>query len=1089
MLVYKNCLSSKLSNNFPIYVNGIKGSYIAFYISALQQSYQKNIIIILPDEESCIGLQNDLSSIAENAFYFPALHKNDGVLQKNHTFNIQQRTAVQQTLVKQHNNIIITHPLAIRTAVTVLNNFKNKIIALSKKESVSYSFITEFLNEYGFLKNDFTYFPGQYSTRGNIIDVYSFANPYPYRIELRGNNIERLSEFHPNTQMSFNSLENIVIAPNLNEDTTEPTSILHYLNDDDIVILKDNIILQSFENPIIPDITDTTVFLNSEIITSEIKKKKIIEFGIQANFAKENIVVKLQPQPLFKKNFKSLIEHLQQQQGKGFTNYFTSKNRNQYKRLIQIINDSSEGINIKAESLIEHLTFDLNEGFIDEDCKTGFYTEHQVFDKYHHINKKNIAEETSSSLTLKDLIQLQPGDYVVHIDHGVGRFAGLSSIEVNGQKQDIIKLLYKNNDTLFVNIHNLYRLSKFSGKDGHEPKIDTLGSNRWQNLKQKVKQSVKQLAYDLIKLYAERKAAQGFAFGKDNYLQHELEASFPYEETPDQTKVIREVKRDMEKPSPMDRLVCGDVGFGKTEVAIRAAFKAATDGKQVAVLAPTTILAYQHFNTFSERLKDFPITIDYINRFRTSKEQKTIQEKLKNKKVDIIIGTHRLLSKDFEFADLGLLIIDEEHKFGVSDKDKIKLIKKNVDTLTLTATPIPRTLQFSLIGARDLSVIQTPPPNRYPVKTELHALSDELIQQAILKEVERSGQVFFVHNKVQDIFELAAHIQQLVPNIKISIAHGQMKSNELENAMLNFIHNDSQVLISTNIIESGLDISNANTIIINNAQNFGLSDLHQLRGRVGRSNKQAFCHLVVPSLHILTNDAKKRLNVILDFSDLGSGFQIAMKDLDIRGAGNLLGAEQSGFINEVGIDTYMKILNETIVELKQNEDESTTEKLSAFSHQLITDTVLDTDLPLFIPESYVNNSSERLNLYRQLNSCTSHQQLDTFKDSLKDRFGDIPIEATELIDSVVLRWKASKLGIEKLVLKNKKMIAVLISNPEHAFYKTDLFRKLMSIISKHHNLCQVKEQNNKLLLIFENTKNIHEAFIILQNIQSEIETL
>ncbi|GIV28200.1 MAG: hypothetical protein KatS3mg027_2014 [Bacteroidia bacterium] len=689
-------------------------------------------------------------------------------------------------------------------------------------------------------------------------------------------------------------------------------------------------------------------------------------------------------------------------------------------------------------------------------------------------------------LLLKILIQLKPGDYVVHIDHGIGRFAGLHTIEVNGKKQEVIKLLYKNNDTLFVNIHNLYRLSKYSGKDGHEPKIDQLGSQRWQNLKQKVKNSVKQLAYDLIRLYAERKASEGFAFSKDTYLQHELEASFPFEDTPDQIKVTREVKRDMEKPYPMDRLVCGDVGFGKTEIAIRAAFKAVCDNKQVAVLVPTTILAFQHYRTFSERLKNFPVTIDYLNRFRTSKEVKDILNKLKDGKIDILIGTHKILGKEVVFKDLGLLIIDEEHKFGVADKDKIKLIKKNVDTLTLTATPIPRTLQFSLIGARDLSVIQTPPPNRYPVKTELHAFSDEVIQSAILKEIERGGQVFIVHNKVQDILELGQYIQNLVPKVKISIAHGQMKSHELEDAIMNFIYGDAQVLLSTNIIESGIDISNANTIIINNAQNFGLSDLHQLRGRVGRSNRQAYCYLLVPSLNILTNEAKKRLNVILEFSDLGSGFQIALKDLDIRGAGNLLGPEQSGFINELGIDAYMKILNEAIAEIKQEHEVEHEVSSTAFSKQMFVDTVLDTDLPLFIPSHYVENSTERLNLYRQLNSCTTQQQLEEFKNMIIDRFGQLPLETEELINSLNLRWTASKLGFEKIILKNGKMILVFISNQEHVFYKSKLFDNILNFISSQKNFCIIKEQNNKLMLVFDSVKDIHHAQLLIQTIYSDV---
>jgi transcription-repair coupling factor (superfamily II helicase) len=878
--------------------------------------------------------------------------------------------------------------------------------------------------------------------------------------------------------MSFRNLDKVSIIPKIEIDNFTYVSLLDYFSDNDYVIIKDIDAWSGNEG------TSGTEKIPKEKIISEIKRKNTILYGICSNKPKDIVESNLSPQPLVKKNFDEFIQHLYNQKLSGYKNFFVSNNKNQYSRLLQIVEDILQKKNIQNTfdtPIIELLNADLNEGFIDHECKYGFYTEHQVFEKYHPIKRKDRAEESHAALTIRDLIQLKLGDYVVHIDHGIGRFAGLHTIEINGKKQEVVKLLYKNNDALFVNIHNLYRLSRYSSKDGHEPKIDQLGSQRWQNLKQKIKSSVKTLAYDLIKLYAERKASKGFAFSKDTYLQYELEASFPYEDTPDQIKVTREVKRDMERPYPMDRLICGDVGFGKTEIAIRAAFKAVCDNKQVAVIVPTTILALQHYKTFSERLKNFPVTIDYLNRFRSPKEQKEIIQKLSEHKIDIIIGTHKLLGKEIKFSDLGLLIIDEEHKFGVADKDKLKLIKKNVDTLTLSATPIPRTLQFSLIGARDLSVIQTPPPNRYPIKTELHNFSGEIIQSAILKEVGRGGQVFFIHNKVQDIYELTQFIQSLIPQVKISVAHGKMKSNELEDAVMNFINGDSQVLVSTNIIESGIDISNANTIIINNAQNFGLSDLHQLRGRVGRSNKQAYCYLLVPSINALTNDAKKRLNVILQFSDLGSGFQIALKDLDIRGAGNLLGPEQSGFINEIGIDAYMKILNEAISEIKNNEEENNENK-KIFTRQLDIDTVIDTDLPLFIPDSYVSNSTERLHLYQQLNSCINHQQLNDFYNILKDRFGDVPKETEELIESVKLRWLASQMGFEKLILKGGKMIAIFVSNQNHHFYQSELFAKMINYISSQRNLCTVKEQNNKLMLIFENVKDIHQAKYILQSV-------
>ena len=1066
-------LSSVLKTHKNVYLENGKASFPAFLILSL--SPHKNILWVLPDEESTIAAFNELYSLApKQTSHFPPLYLPNGEPYKSYEFNLQQRTTVLHQITSSSNgNIIVTSFSALTEPVIPKEHFQKHLFTIHQNENISYNFLIELLNDYQFIQSEFVYFPGQYAVRGHIIDIYSYTSEYPFRIELRNNTIVRLSEFHPSTQMSFQNIEQATIAPKTETIYTETSCLTQYFSNQDLFILKDPALFKEPETCQIP----------KQTILSEIFQKSHIEYGLTEHHTLPKIYVQINPQPLFGKQYEDLAKHLYTLYSNGFTNVFVSTNRHSYQRLLQITEDILHKEKIETtKPLMEWLNADINEGFIDVKNKFTFYTEHQIFEKYHPIRKKDKNSETRASLTLKDLIQLNPGDYVVHIDHGIGRFAGLHTLEVNGKKQEVIKLLYKNNDTLFVNIHNLYRLSKYSSKDGHEPKIDQLGSQRWQNLKQKIKTSVKTLAYDLIKLYAERKASEGFAFSKDTYLQHELEASFPFEDTPDQAKVTREVKRDMEKPYPMDRLICGDVGFGKTEIAIRAAFKAVCDGKQVVVLVPTTILAIQHFHTFSERLKNFPVTIDFINRFRTIKEQKNILQKLQEGKIDILIGTHKLLSKNVRFNDLGLLIIDEEHKFGVADKDKIKLLKKNIDTLTLTATPIPRTLQFSLIGARDLSVIQTPPPNRYPVKTELHNFSDDIIQAAILKEIERGGQVFFIHNKVQDIFEMAQHIQQLVPKIRLSVAHGQMKNYELEDAVIKFIRGDAQVLISTNIIESGIDISNANTIIIHNAQNFGLSDLHQLRGRVGRSNRQAYCYLLVPSMNLLTNDAKKRLQAILDFSDLGSGFQIAMKDLDIRGAGNLLGPEQSGFINEIGIDAYMQILNEALSEIKHQEEEQPHHKATAFSHFLMADTVLDTDLPLFIPSEYVHDPTERLNLYRQLNSCTSYQQLEDFKNMLQDRFGELPKETSELIESVKLRWQASKLGFEKLILKNGKMIAVFINNSQHRFYKTDIFARLLQFISAQKNYGTLKEQNNKLMLIFENIKDIHQAKSIVQNI-------
>ena len=746
------------------------------------------------------------------------------------------------------------------------------------------------------------------------------------------------------------------------------------------------------------------------------------------------------------------------------------------------------------ETLIDYLPLNIHEGFIDEDLKVAIYTDHQIFERYHRFKLKELKHKTAESFTLKELLTLNPGDYVTHIDHGIGRFAGLQKLNINGKEQESVKLLFRDNDILYVSIHSLHRISKFSGKDGQVPRIDKLGSTSWATLKQKTKRNVKALAYDLIKLYAERKAKPGHPYPQDNYLQHELEASFIYEDTPDQLKVTQDVKRDMEKPHPMDRLVCGDVGFGKTEIAIRAAFKAVCDSKQVAVLVPTTILAYQHYKTFKDRLKDLPCNVDYINRFRSAKETKDIIQKLAEGRIDIIIGTHKLVSKDIKFKDIGLLIIDEEQKFGVGVKDKLKTFKTNLDTLTLTATPIPRTLQFSLMGARDLSAISTPPPNRYPVQTELFNFNEEVIRDAVSYELNRGGQVFFVHNKVQNIMDIAGIIQRLVPDARIAIGHGQMDGDKLEDVMLGFMEGDYDVLVATTIIESGLDISNANTIIINDAQNFGLSDLHQMRGRVGRSNKKAFCYLLAPSQLLLTTEARKRLKAIVDFSDLGSGFQIAMRDLDIRGAGNLLGGEQSGFINDMGFDTYMKILNEAVEELKEEDwykdtvgESAEKQDASIFSRQFVKETVVDTDLQLLIPEGYVDSLTERLLQYRELDNITKEEDLTTFEKNLRDRFGPLPPEAIELINVVRMRWKAMRLGFEKLTLKNKKMLAYFLNKQESDYFSSPMFQAALMFAQKHPQRCVIKEQNKKLYLTIEDVESVQQSTEVLNQIENLIQ--
>jgi transcription-repair coupling factor (superfamily II helicase) len=768
----------------------------------------------------------------------------------------------------------------------------------------------------------------------------------------------------------------------------------------------------------------------------------------------------------------------------GFHNFIFADTAKQIERIYAIFNDIKIPGRLPGQEIkFTPVLLSLHEGFIDHDLKMACYTDHQIFDRYHRFRlRKNYSK--NEALTLKEIYSLKPGDFITHIDHGIGKFAGLEKIDANGKTQEAIRLVYKDNDILYVSIHSLHRIARFSGKDGTQPKLNKLGTATWANLKQKTKKRVKDIAKDLIALYAQRRAKKGFAFTPDNYLQNELEASFIYEDTPDQIKSTADIKKDMEKPYPMDRLICGDVGFGKTEVAIRAAFKAVNDNKQVAILVPTTILALQHYKTFSERLKDFPCTIDYLNRFKSAAQQSVTIEKLKTGKVDIIIGTHRLLSKDIKFKDLGLLVIDEEQKFGVAAKEKLKALRINVDTLTLTATPIPRTLQFSLMGARDLSVINTPPPNRYPVTTEVHVFNEKLIREAIRYEVARGGQVFIIHNRVQDIHDISALVKKLCPDVSVGVGHGQMEGEQLEKVLLNFIEGDTDVLVATTIIESGIDISNANTIIINQAHHFGLSDLHQMRGRVGRSNKKAFCYLLAPPVSILTPEAKRRLKAIEEFSDLGSGFNVAMRDLDIRGAGNMLGGEQSGFISEIGYETYHKILDEAIQELKD------TEFRDIFPHEdnvhFVNDCQIDTDLEILIPSDYISNITERLNIYKEIDDLEREDQLKEYEKNLRDRFGPVPVEVTELMNAIQLRWKAKALGFEKIVLKGGILKGYLVSNPESSFYRSAVFTNLIAYIQSHPSRIRLSEKNNKLSISFSGIKTVAQAKLIFDELQKNL---
>ena len=1099
-----------------IHLRGLSGSSSACRLVAAAVKSRHLHLCILPDKEVAAYYLNDLENLyqKDNVLYFPASGKIPYHTEHNDNSSILLRAEVLNRLLQFENEkdkaqslIVVTYPEAIAEKVVTRAHLSSNTLLVKKGEKLSVDFIVEMLQEYDFERTDYVIEPGQYSVRGGIIDVFSFSNDNPYRIELFGDEVESVRTFDTTSQLTQQFLEEIRIVPNVQtrllhenrqgffEYIGEETNLWIYdvEHTSDKISKEFSMAQQTYENlqSVVKQIPPSELYLNDEEFLAQISKFRTVEFGPRYYFSPTlELVFSTTPQPVFNKNFDLLMTHLNQQQEKGFTNFIFFDTHKQAERLRNIFNDlaSNQDSLISGGGSWTGIKVTLHEGFIDSENKVACYTDHQIFERFHRYRVKNVSIKAKETITLKEIKGLNPGDYITHIDHGVGRYGGLEKIEVNGKVQESIRLVYRDNDVLYVSIHSLHRIAKYGSKDGATPKLDKLGSTAWQTLKQKTKKKVKEIAYDLIKLYAERKAKKGHAFAPDNYLQNELEASFIYEDTPDQIKATRDVKKDMEEEAPMDRLVCGDVGFGKTEIAIRAAFKAAVDGKQVAVLAPTTILTLQHYRTFSERLKGMPCKIDFINRFKTPKEQKDILQQLADGKIDILIGTHRIVGKDIKFKDLGLLIIDEEQKFGVGVKDKLKLLKADVDTLTLTATPIPRTLQFSMMGARDLSIMNTPPANRHPVQTEVCTFGDELIRDAILFEIERNGQVFFINNRVGTLIEIELLLKRLCPNVKVLTAHGQMEAAALEEAMVSFIDGDYDVLISTTIVESGLDIPNANTIIINDAHMFGLSDLHQLRGRVGRSNRQAFCYLLAPPQSVLTSEAQKRLRAISEFSDLGSGFQIAMRDLDIRGAGNLLGAEQSGFITEIGYEMYQKILNEAMQELREepgNRVEGGPKQVTESETGLfITDCVIDTDLEILIPDSYVSNITERLSLYRELDEAKNESELIQFTEKLRDRFGVVPPQTIELINAVRMRWVAVKTGFEKLTLKNNKLTGHFISRHNSAYYQSPVFSSVLKYVQTHARTCRMKEQNNKLTLSFDHILSITQAIEVIGGIVS-----
>ena len=964
--------------------------------------------------------------------------------------------------------------------------------------------------EYNFNRVDFVTEPGEFSVRGGIIDVFSFSNNEPYRIEFFGDEIDSIRTFDVETQLSKEKLKKVSIMPNVENKTLQEKreSFLKYISSKTVVFAKNIDLLvgnldkffakaeKEFSNlsEEIKHAKPSELFCDGVFIKNQLQDFSLVNFEAKRHSelvseshnetlkqVQRNVEISfnIKPQPSFNKQFNLLIDDLNQHHNNGFTNYILCANEKQAQRFHDIFDDNEN------EVYYETIVFPLYQGFIDEDAKIVCYTDHQIFERYHKFRLKN-GYTKKQSITLKELNKLEKGDYVTHMDHGIGKFAGLQKIDVEGKKQEAIKLVYGDRDFLYVSIHSLHKISKFNGKDGKAPKVYKLGSGAWKKIKQKTKARVKHIAFNLIQLYAKRKLQKGFSFGPDTHMQHELEASFLFEDTPDQFTATQDVKNDMEKPQPMDRLVCGDVGFGKTEVAVRAAFKAVDNGKQVAILVPTTILAFQHFKTFSERLKDFPVTIDYLNRFRSTKQRNAVLDGVTDGSVDIVIGTHQLTNKKIKFKDLGLLIIDEEQKFGVAAKDKLKTIKENVDTLTLTATPIPRTLQFSLMAARDLSVIKTPPPNRHPIETNVIRFSEEIIRDAISYEISRGGQVFFIHNRIENIKEVAGLLQRLLPSAKIGIGHGQMEGKKLESLMLSFMNNEFDVLVSTTIIESGLDVPNANTIFINNANNFGLSDLHQMRGRVGRSNKKAFCYFITPPYHMMTDDARKRIEALVLFSDLGSGLNIAMKDLEIRGAGDLLGGEQSGFINDIGFDTYQKILQEAIEELKETEFKELYPSDEKAPKEYVKEVQIDTDFEILFPDDYVNSVTERLSLYNKLGALTTEDELLIFESEITDRFGEYPTQVMDLLDSVRIKWLAKKLGLEKIILKQKRMIGYFVSDQQSEFYQTEAFTKMLKYVQQNSKSCVMKEKQTKnglrLLITFIKIDSVNKALEILSKI-------
>ena len=1076
------------------FAENLVGSSLSFVLFDIFKRTGQTLLFVGDDKEQAAYLLNDLELLLgqEQVLFFPSSYRRPYQTEETDNANVLLRAEVLSQL-QQGARVVVSYSEALFEKVLTRQQLDKNTLTLKRGEHLSLDTLNETLFEYQFQRVDFVSEPGEFSVRGGIVDVFSFSNDTPYRIEFFSDVVESIRTFDVETQLSLQQVSSVVIIPNIESKVAgeQRTSFLSLLPEETLIFVQDfELFAPKWEKMYqkaqeafaalkgeIAHLPPEELFCNAQEGLRDFAQRYVVRInphnpqemeGKEVSFA-------MRPQPSFNKRFELLIEHFKEKYNEGYTNYICCVSAQQAQRFLDIFEE------LHQQVPCELLELSLSEGFTDTANKINCYTDHQILERYHKFNIRN-GYAKKQAITLKELHQLTIGDYVTHIDHGIGKYAGLQKIDIEGKKQEAIKLIYGDRDVLYVSIHSLHKISKYNGKDGAPPRLYKLGSSAWKALKQKTKARVKQIAFNLIQLYAKRREAVGYAFAPDSYLQKELEASFIYEDTPDQSKATLEVKQDMERARPMDRLVCGDVGFGKTEVAIRAAFKAVDNGKQVAVLVPTTILAFQHYQTFCERLKELPVRVEYLNRFRTAKEKNQVLADLASGKVDILIGTHQIVNEKVKYKDLGLLVIDEEQKFGVAVKDKLKTLRENIDVLTLTATPMPRTLQFSLMAARDLSVITTPPPNRYPIESQIISFNEEVIRDGIAYELQRGGQVFFIHNRVENIKEVAGMIQRLIPDAKIGIGHGQMEGKQLEEVMRAFINGDYDILVATTIIESGLDVPNANTIFIHNAQHFGLSDLHQMRGRVGRSNKKAFCYFITPNLSELPEDSRKRMQAIAQFSDLGSGIHIAMKDLEIRGAGDLLGGEQSGFINDIGFDAYQKILQEAVTELKENEFA----ELYADETQqavYITDTQLDSDFELLYPDNYIHSITERLNLYNELSNLKNEEELSQYEYRLIDRFGALPPQARDLLNSVRIKWLATQMGIERLVMKQGKMLGYFIADQQSKFYQSGTFQRVLAFVQRNSDKCHLNEKETRnglrLIITFDKITSIDKALRII----------